>query len=308
VGIGRRLQAAGVGLMVVLAALIAGPQGIATAADVGPTIGLNQVIDASPPGANNWHCHPSAAHPRPVVLVHGFTGNQLVNWTYLAPILAAHGYCVFSLTYGREPGAPPPLSQVGGLVPMEHSVYEVIRFIDRVRHATGTAKVDVVGHSEGTLVPAYYIKFLGGARYVDNYVQMTPLWKGTTEHGVTTLIAPFENYGIGLSTIAPMCGACQEFAHGSAFLAKMNSDGGPAVDSVHYTEIMSKFDEMVTPYTSGFLHGRHVRNIVLQDHCPLNTDGHVGQAVDPVVAQYVLNGLDPAHPHPVRCYPGGPPV
>jgi len=28
------------------------------------------------------------------------------------------------------------------------------------------AKVDIVGHSEGSLMPDYYVKFLGGDRYV----------------------------------------------------------------------------------------------------------------------------------------------
>ena len=40
---------------------------------------------ASPPGANNFSCHPGAAHPYPVVLVHGTFGNMNDNWQRAAP-------------------------------------------------------------------------------------------------------------------------------------------------------------------------------------------------------------------------------
>jgi predicted dienelactone hydrolase len=40
-----------------------------------------------------------------VVLVHGLGGDQADNWAYIAPRLADHGYCVFSLAYGRNPPA-----------------------------------------------------------------------------------------------------------------------------------------------------------------------------------------------------------
>jgi triacylglycerol lipase len=59
--------------------------------------------DSPPPGANDWSCQPSRAHPRPVVLVHGLLANQTDNWQTISPLLANRGYCVFSLTYGTNP-------------------------------------------------------------------------------------------------------------------------------------------------------------------------------------------------------------
>jgi hypothetical protein len=298
-------------LLAVIGGLLgAGPVTRAGASEPILPIG-GQLFDPSPPGSNDWDCRPSSRHPDPVVLVHGLTANQSANWGYLAPILARTGYCVFSLTYGRNPLAPPPLSQIGGLERMEHSARELGRFIDRVRRATHADKVDIVGHSEGSLMPDYYVKFLGGHRYVHRYVGMTPLWKGTRLYGVAELNRLAGQFGLspvlGVA-LAPLCASCREFLHGSPFLARMNDDGGPAVPGVTYTMIMTSHDELVVPYTNGRLRerdGAKVTNIVLQDHCPADLAEHAAVAFDPVNAQYVLNALDPAHARPVHCYPVG---
>ncbi|HYL72189.1 MAG TPA: alpha/beta fold hydrolase, partial [Candidatus Dormibacteraeota bacterium] len=113
----------------------------------------------SPPGANNWSCKPSSAHPRPVVLVHGLLGTAQDNWYTMAPLLANHGYCVFALTYGADSGNP----YFGGLLDMETSATQMQAFVQRVLQATGARKVDLVGHSEGTVMPRYWMEFLGGA-------------------------------------------------------------------------------------------------------------------------------------------------
>src|SRR6201994_4358101 len=60
---------------------------------------------ASPPGANNFSCRPSAAHPRPVILVHGTFGDMSDSWQALSPLLVNHGYCVFALNYGSFDGS-----------------------------------------------------------------------------------------------------------------------------------------------------------------------------------------------------------
>ncbi|SFP65729.1 Lipase (class 2) [Amycolatopsis arida] len=258
--------------------------------------------NSPPPGANDWSCRPSAAHPNPVVLVHGLGANQTVNWQTFAPLLANEGYCVFSLTYG-VPGDPLPGYQPGGLVPMERSAEELATFVDRVLASTGAAEVHILGHSQGTLMPSYYVRFLGGESKVDKYVSLTPLWEGTTLLGLSTLYQHGQVLGLDPvvdGVLNPICGSCPQFLQGSEFLKNLHSVGIFAPE-VTYTNIVTRYDQAVVPYTSGIATAPNVTNIVLQDRCGLDFAEHAAVAADPVTAGHVLNALDPAHPRPVPC-------
>lgn len=259
-------------------------------------------VNGDPPGANDWSCRPSAAHPEPVVLVHGLSGNKNDNWQTYAPLLADNGYCVFALTYGVYPGDPLPLSQVGGREPMQTSAAQLSAFVDRVLAATGASKVDILGHSEGTVMPDYYAKYLGGASKIDKYVSLAPLWHGTNPAGLATLYQ-FSKY-FGFSPFVDGAFA-SEFASGpqllagSAFFAKLRAGGTPAVKGISYTNIVTRYDELVQPYTSGIQAG--MTNLLVQNYCALDFTEHFEMAADPVAAALVLNTLDPAHPRPVPC-------
>ncbi|MGI9156939.1 MAG: esterase/lipase family protein [Marmoricola sp.] len=254
-------------------------------------------MNANAPGSNIWTCKPSKAHPRPVVLVHGLTGNKNTNWQTYAPLLANNGYCVFALTYGVPAGTPPGLDQFGGRTKMETSAKQLATFVTRVRKATGAAKVDILGHSEGTVMPDYYAKFLGGARYIHSYVSLAPIWHGTALGSLGQQRESDKAYGAPSAGL-PGCGACTELGTGSAFIKKLRK-GGPAVSGIHYTNIVTKYDELVLPYTSGIQSG--MTNITVQDKCATDYSEHFEIVADPVAAGYVLNALDPAHPRPVPC-------
>jgi triacylglycerol lipase len=259
--------------------------------------------DSPPPGANDFSCHPSTAHPRPVVLVHGLLANQTDNWQTISPLLANHGYCVFSLTYGTKPDVSFPGYQPGGLTTMEESAQQLLNFIDQVRDATGAGHVDIVGHSEGSLMPDYYVKFLGGDRVVRHYVGITTLWQGTNLAGLASIDQLGKAFGLSSGAeqaISGFCASCPEFLAGSDFLTKLR-EGGIADPDVTYTSIVTRNDELVVPYTSGIEQAPNMTNLIVQQQCPLDQAEHVSMAADPVVAQDVLNALDPKHPAAVPC-------
>ena len=255
--------------------------------------------NASAPGENIWTCKPSKAHPEPVVLVPGTGGNAATNWGTYAALLHDDGYCVYALTYGVAPQEAAFPFKFGGMNPMESSAVELQKFVARVIKSTGARKVALVGHSQGTLMPDYYVKFLGGARYVDKYISLAPLW-----HGVGYGIFGSEWWtvagalGDSNDTQMPVCGACEEMVAGSPFLQHL-AKGGLVVKGVAYTNIVTEHDELVLPYTSGIQAG--MTNIVLQDRCPQDLTDHVEIASDPIASVYVLNALDPAHHRAIPC-------
>jgi triacylglycerol lipase len=252
----------------------------------------------NPPGANDWDCQPSARHPRPVVLVHGLMGNKSTNWPTYAPLLANHGYCVYALTYGQK--AVPGNEVFGGLTAMQKSAEELKAFVAKVLQATGAAEVDLVGHSEGTLMPNYYVKFLGGADFVKRYISIAPLWHGTQAAAPASIAAAL---GQDPEATTPICTACAQFAPDSAFMQKMRA-GGVVVPGVQYTNIVTKYDELVVPYTSGIQKG--MTNFVLQDGCDEDFSEHFQIVSDRRASVIVLNALDPSRAKPLPCEPVAP--
>jgi pimeloyl-ACP methyl ester carboxylesterase len=260
-----------------------------------------------PPGANNFGCRPTAAHPYPVILVHGTFENQDDNWQAAAPLLANHGYCVFTFNYGGATAS----ADVQGTQEIAASARQLASFVGTVLAATGAAKVDLVGHSQGGMMPRYYIEYLGGAAKVHALVGLAPSNYGTTIDGLSTLATQLglaDPFATGLSAL---CESCGEQLVGSPFLARVNAT--PTSPSVQYTVIESRDDEVVTPYTNAFLPAApNVTNITVQNQCPLDQSDHLEIAYDPVALADMLNALDPADPVTVPCVPvlpvTGPPL
>jgi triacylglycerol esterase/lipase EstA (alpha/beta hydrolase family) len=255
---------------------------------------------ASPPGANDWSCKPTAAHPRPVVLVHGTFADMSNSWQAISPLLKNNGYCVFALNYGDYNGSG--AIGVYGVDDIPTSAGELNAFVDKVLAATGAAEVDLVGHSQGGMMPRYYLKNLGGAAEVHTLVGLSPSNHGTTLDGLFIL----SNFFPGANQFTgALCPACEQQRVDSAFITNLNS-GGETVSGVEYTVIQTRYDQVVTPYTSAFLSGPNVRNILLQNQCILDFGDHLSMPYDHIAAADVLTALDPLHPRGFLCTPIAP--
>ncbi|AHH94688.1 lipase family alpha/beta hydrolase [Kutzneria albida] len=283
---------------------------VLAAASLVVTTAPSSAATASAGGYDNPSCRPSAAHPNPVVLLHGLGGNGPGNLGLLGLHLAAQGFCAFDTTYGETvPGVP-----VGGLVDIHRSAAEIRDFIEQVRGWTGAAKVDIVGHSEGGFHSLYVPKALGVAGEVGRVVALAPPTHGTSFGGLVTVADTLQIRTLVNQLLARFgCPACKQILAGGEGNVELNT--GPITQpGIAYTVIASRADVLVTPHDSavlgtketGFIHEPGVRNEYVQDTCPLDPVGHIGLAYDSGVAQMITNALDPAHAAKVTCSVGAP--
>jgi len=282
---GRTLFCAVVAALVGVVVAASGASG-QTAPDPPPPI---ITTEQPAPTTANIPCEPSEEHPYPVVLVHGTFEDAKQNWEVLSGDLKSRGYCVFTLNYGNR-----------GLEPVQGSARELDRFVDAVLNYTGANKVQVVGHSQGGMMPRYWIKFLGGASKVEDLVGIAPSNYGTQLSEDPREAGPGNN----------PCYACGQQGAGSRFLKRLNSgDDTPGMGD--YTVIATNDDEIIIPFRNCFLKGdARTINLVVQRYNGGAPVTHQNIYQDPYAKALVFDALDnPGTADPRRAeFPPEPPT
>ena len=264
----------------------------------------------SPAGANDWSCKPSTRHPNPVALVHGTWENAYDNWNGLSPILKDKGYCIYALNYGNTTG----IGFLNGTGDMIASAKEIGPFVDKVLAQTKAKKVDLIGHSQGGAIIRYYANKIGGTAKVNQVIALAPSNHPTTLSGITELGKVLNLFGFAMDVLdlvkmpAAVQQADQSPAPQAPFYQQVNGNG-ETIPGMRYTNIITKNDEVVTPYTQGKItagSGATVDNITIQNVCAVDQSEHVSLPYSLNVAQIVLNKLDPSDQRAIFCYPQAP--
>jgi triacylglycerol esterase/lipase EstA (alpha/beta hydrolase family) len=242
-----------------------------------------------PPGANDDRIEVTAEHPLPIILINGTIATQGENWGVGAPVLANAGYKVYTFNYGnitQDPNFP-----IQATDDIRESGKQLAAEVDRVLEETGAPKVILIGHSQGGgILPEYYINNLDGADKVSQLIGIAPSNHGTDSSGLIGLQ--------GLPILGPLIvafanalgPALEQQVVGNEFQQEVYGNGDTR-PGVLYTTIISKNDEIVTPYTQQLLEGDAVTNIVLQDLYPGLPAGHLGVVLSPQVWSVVLDAL-----------------
>jgi pimeloyl-ACP methyl ester carboxylesterase len=220
----------------------------------------------------------AASSHEPILLVPGTTLNPSTDFSWnWEPALAAQNwpYCTIDL-----PGNGMADIQTAG---------EYVVFAIRTMRAESGKKVDIVGHSQGGMVPRWALRFWPDTRaMVDHVVGLSPSNHGTVDADLVCTI-----------TCAPSLWQQQDDSH---FLAALNS-GAETFAGISYTNIYTDTDEVVVPNigpeASSALHtgAGQIANVAIQQICPLDVTEHLGIGTyDNTAYQIAMQALNSSGP------------
>jgi triacylglycerol lipase len=185
----------------------------------------------------------TAAAVEPILFVHGWNSSGSV-WNTMIGRFQADGWTAAQTNNWSYNTAQSNVTTAG----------QVNTKVDQIRAATGAAKVDIVSHSMGGLNTRYYLKNLGGAAEVDEWVSL-----GGPNHGTQTAYACFWNT------------SCFEMQPGSSFLNNLNAtDETPG--AVNYGTWWSPCDNVINPDSSVSLVGATNTQTACLGHSDLYSD------------------------------------
>jgi triacylglycerol lipase len=173
---------------------------------------------------------PAAATHDPVIMIPGMTGTPS-NMDPMKSNLQANGWAANRLfTWTDSSSMTQDLAK---------AAQELGTKVDQVRSQTGAAKVVLATWSASTLAARYYIKNLGGADKVSQYIGYAGPQHGTTNNGCQFYVS------------------CQQFGSASSpFLTALNSGTEvPGHPPVAYMTIRSTGDTNAAPYDTAKLAG-----------------------------------------------------
>ena len=239
---------------------------------------------------DDWTATLSTQRPWPVILLHGTCDSKGI-WQLLGADLREDGWAVFAPDYG---------TRATGLIP--DSAAQVGAYIQAVMHTTGAKKVIIMGHSQGGLVARYWMRLLGGAKYVKHLVCIGTPNHGTTQGGILSpLVTSRRADSVMQSVIDAYFGpAGAQQIVGSDILDEVNRDGD-LEEGITYTNIVTRSDAVVVPPESCFLapdkvKDGTVRNIYVQDFDRRAVVLHHDLPVDKrvrVIARTILRQIGP---------------
>lgn len=200
-----------------------------------------------------------------VLLVHGtaVTAEEHWGWNY-AKHLPATGRDVCAVAL--------PDRALGDIQVAAEYVVAAVRALSRTHRS-----VDVIGHSQGSVVPRWAITW----------------WPDVRKSVDDAILLAGPNHGTAVADVACAAGSCApavwQMRTDAELIAALNR-GDETPGEVSWSSIYSLTDELVQPASTAVLDG--AANVAIQDLCPGRPVHHAGLNSDPVVWELVLATLD----------------